>query len=80
MEETDGHPDLEASPAGFVVHPNKCWLGATPDAWVVDPSSNPPYSIAEFKCPFAKRHELPEKAFKDPNFYCSIVDGSLHLK
>ena len=76
----NGHLNLEASSAGFVVHPSKCWLGATPDAWVVDPSSNPPYGTAEFKCSFAKRHEPPEKACKDPDFYCSMVDGSLHLK
>ena len=31
----NGHPDLETSPAGFVVHPSKCWLGATSDAWVL---------------------------------------------
>ena len=28
----NGHPDLEASPAGFVVHPSKCRLVAAPDA------------------------------------------------
>ena len=76
----NGHPRLEVSPAGFVVHPDKCWLGATPDAWVVDPSSDPSCGIAEFKYLFTKRHEPPEKACEDPDFYCSMINASLHLK
>ena len=27
-----GHYGIEASPAGFVVHPYKCWLGTSPNA------------------------------------------------
>ena len=36
--QTHGHPELKASLSGFVVHPEKEWLGASPDAWVTDPS------------------------------------------
>ena len=36
--QTHGHPNLEAKPAGFVVHPIKGWQGASPDAWVTDPT------------------------------------------
>lgn len=33
----NGHPNLKISKCGFTVHPEKGWLGATPDAAVVDP-------------------------------------------
>ena len=36
-----GHEDLEVTQAGFIVHAMKGWLGASPDAWVVDPSYVP---------------------------------------
>ena len=35
---SNGHTVLTASDSGFVVHSEKCWLGASPDAWVTDPS------------------------------------------
>ena len=55
-----GHPHLKVSPAGFIVHPDKCWLEAMPDAWVVDPSVDHPDVNAEFRGPFANLHEPPE--------------------
>ena len=66
------HPHVQVLPAGFVVHPEKSWLGTTP--------SNPLCGIAEFNCPFAKRFESPGIACEDPDFYCSMVNASLHLK
>ena len=33
-----GHIGLTVSYSGFVAHLEKCWLGATPDAWINDPS------------------------------------------
>ena len=50
--ESNGHSDLRTIKAGFVVHPEKGWLGASPDAYVFDPSVDDPTGIAEFKCPF----------------------------
>ncbi len=78
-----GHLGLKALPAGFLVHPEKYWLGASPDAWIVDPSlvCVNPNGIAEFKCPYSKRDHSPSDACKDPNFYCSMVrDGCIQLK
>ena len=49
--EKHGQDSIKATPAGFVVHPYKCWLGASPDAWVNDPSVVDCQGIAEFKCP-----------------------------
>ena len=43
---------LTASDSGFVVHFDKYWLGASPDAWVIDPSVEDTNGIAEFKCPY----------------------------
>ena len=75
-----GHPGLEASKCGFFVHPDKGWLGASPDATVHDPSSHAPHGLTEFKCPFSKANVDIEIACKDPLFYCTMVNDSLHLK
>ena len=37
-QKNNGHINLTASDSGFIVHFEKCWLGASPDAWVCDPS------------------------------------------
>ena len=44
--QTHGHHELKASSSGFVVHPEKGWLGASPDARVTDPSCNLTQGIA----------------------------------
>lgn len=75
-----GHPGLKTTRCGFVVHQEKCWLGASPDAWVTDPSANAVSGIVEFKCPYNKAELTPEEACKDLEFYCSMVSGNLHLK
>jgi hypothetical protein len=49
-----GHIGLTTHPCGFIIHPTKGWLGASPDARVIDPSCNL-IGIAEFKCPCTKR-------------------------
>ena len=59
----DGHDGIEATRAGFVVHQRKCWLGASPDAWVTDPSVTNPQDIAEFKCPYSKAFVHPREAW-----------------
>ena len=60
MEE-NGHHGIRCTLAGFVVHPYKCWLGASPDAWVTDPSVQDEQGIAEFKCPYSKAFVHPQK-------------------
>ena len=75
-----GHNGLCTYPCGFIIHPSKGWLGASPDAKVVDSSFALPNGIAEFKCPFAKRDKSPQECCEDPSFYCSWENGHLHLK
>ena len=79
----NGHHGIIATLAGFVVCPHKCWLDASPDAWVTDPSVTDQQVIAEFKCPYSKAFMVfihPQEACKDADFYCSITNGKLHLK
>ena len=35
-----GTPSLQTGRAGFVIYPEKGWLGVWMDAWVSDPSAN----------------------------------------
>ena len=42
-----GNYGTEGTPAGFVANANKCWVGASPDSWVNDPSVTDSQGIAE---------------------------------
>ena len=77
---SSGHIGLVASDAGFVVHEEKQWLGASPDAWVVDPSVPDQGGTAEFKCPNREANMTLEEACQGSDFCCSMVDGKIHLK
>jgi len=76
----NGHSGLTAHRCGFFVHSLKGWLGASPDAWIYDPSSTHPDGIAEFKCPYSKADIDPHEACEDQSFYCSLINNKLHLK
>ena len=76
----NGHSGLTTSPCGFIIHPEKSWLGASPDAKVFDPSSNLQNGIAEFKCPYSKRDKSPQEACSDQGFFCEMVNGKFSLK
>ena len=66
---------------GFVIHPEHCWLGASPDGRVKDLSCDQPDGILEIKCPYSKRDVEPEEACKDPEFYCELKeDSTISLK
>ena len=75
-----GHAGLATSDAGFVVHEEKSWLGASPDAWVIDPSVPDSKGIAEFKCPYREAEMSLEEACQGPEFCCCMVDGKISLK
>ena len=77
---TNGHKGLTTRPCGFVVHPTMGWLGATPDAFVNDPTYELSSGIAEFKCPYSVKDATPTEACQKPSFYCTMVNGKLHLK
>ena len=78
--EANGHDHIETKPSGFIVHPTMGWLGASPDAFVLDPSGTLCNGIAEFKCPFTSKDISPSDACKDSSFYCTIINNRLHLK
>lgn len=42
---------VNVSPSGFVIHPDAPYLGASPDGKVYDPTEDPPFGLAEVKCP-----------------------------
>ncbi len=42
---------VNVSPSGFVIHPDVPYLGASPAANVYDPTEDPPFGLAEVKCP-----------------------------
>jgi hypothetical protein len=75
-----GHEGLDTSPCGFIIHESMGWLGASPDAFVTDPSETLCHGIAEFKCPYSKRNEDPLLSCDDPNFYCYCQNDSIRLK
>ncbi len=57
---------LHTKKAGFVVDSDKCWLGASPDAWVFDLSIDcTPTGIAEFKCPYSMADKTIEEMCKE---------------
>lgn len=62
--QSNGYPGLTVSELGFV---DKCWLGASPDAWVI-------VNMAEFKCPYREAEMSVEEACKRFEFCCSMAD------
>ena len=73
----NGHPDLTVAECGFVIHPEKSWLGTSPDGVVVDPASNASNGLLEIKCSYTVREKLPEEACQYPSFYCSLSEDGL---
>ena len=68
-----GHFDIKIRQCGFFVHPEKCWLGASPDGVVTDPPNCT--GVLKIKCPYSVR-EMPHA--KTP---LSIADdGAPRLK
>ncbi len=67
--------------AGFVIHPQHGWLGCSPDDWVVDPDSEDPNGVAEYKCPYTARDMTPiEACTYIKGFFCRLVDGKVTLQ
>ena len=77
---TNGHKGLTTRPCGFVVPPTMGWLGATPDAFVNNPTYELSSGIAEFKCPSSVKDATPLDACQKPSFYCTVANGKLRLK
>ena len=76
-----GQVNLTARKCGFIIHPEKGWLGSSPDGVVMDTADKSFAGLLELKCPYTKQDILPKEACQDPNFYCSLSDdGSITLK
>ena len=65
---------------GFIIHPEKGWLGASPDGKVKDLTSQQSNGVIEVKCPYTKRDCTPEEACSDDKFCCQIVNSIVRLK
>ena len=73
-----GNLEIVVCKAGFVIHEEIPFLGASPDAYVYDPQSETEYGLAEIKCPFKYREIHPNEAAMEPDFCCKLsttVDG-----
>ena len=77
---TIGHKDLTTRKCGFIVHPTKGWIGASPDSFVTDPSVLLQNGIVEFKCPFSKKDLSPTEACQFDDFCCTLTENKLCLK
>ena len=62
-----GHAGLLAVNAGFVVCEEHPFLGASPDAYVNDPTSTDQFSLAEIKCPYKYCNLSPESSAMNSN-------------
>ena len=67
-----GHVGLLAVNAGFVVCEAHPFLGASPDAYVNDPTSVDQFGLAEIKCPYKYRDLSPADAAMNSDFCCSV--------
>ena len=72
--------NVVVSKSGFIVHPEKGWLGASPDGFVKDTTYEFPDGLLEIKCPYSKQEETPEAACLDLNFYCKLENYQIRLK
>ena len=76
----NGQINLIVRECGFIIHPEKGWLGSSPDGVVLDTADESCAGLLELKCPYTKRDVLPQEACQDANFYCCLSDdGSITL-
>jgi len=71
-----GNVNIVVCKAGFVIHEEHPFLGASPDAYVHDPQAENMYGLAEIKCPFKYKDIYLNGAAKESDFCCKIVTMS----
>lgn len=80
----NGHDGIKVSPAGFVIHLTKEWLGASPDGWVLYPLSSPQNGMIEINCPYSMANKTFEQISNDSDFYlngeCQLKELSITIK
>lgn len=68
----NGHPDITTSAAGFLVHKEHGWLGASPDAVVNDGESK---GCAEFKAAVSCWEKSLTQAASSSSNFCLTFDS-----
>ena len=75
--------NVVVSKTGFIIHPEKGWLGASPDGFVKDTTYEFPDGLLEIKCPYSKQEETQEEACLDPifiaNWKTTKLDSKIHM-
>ena len=79
------HSDITVCSAGFVICETHPFLGASPDAYVCDPSRQDQYGLVEIKCPFKYKEVSIKEACSKADFCSRITteaDGTetVHLR
>ena len=67
------------SKSGFIVHPEKGWLGASPDGFVKDTTYEFLDGLLEIKCPYSKREELALTQIFFANWKTPKLDSKIHM-
>ena len=62
--------------SGLVISPESPYLGASPDAKVIDPGCSKPFGLSEVKCPETKYLVTPLDACSDRNFFWKKYMGT----
>ena len=57
-----------------------CWLGASPDGLVYDPTANDPHGVLEIKCPASAKETSLEELSKSSSFFLHKTGNEYHLK
>ena len=50
----NGHVNLTVRECGFIINPEKGWLGSSPDGVVLDTADESYSGLLELKCPYTK--------------------------
>uniref|UniRef100_A0A1X7UBD6 YqaJ viral recombinase domain-containing protein n=1 Tax=Amphimedon queenslandica TaxID=400682 RepID=A0A1X7UBD6_AMPQE len=72
--------NVTVRPSGFIVHPEKGWLGTSPDGIITDPTCEHSTGLLEIKCPYTKRYETPQAACSDSTIFCELINSDVVLK
>ena len=50
----NGHVNLTVRECGFIINPEKGWLGSSPDGVILDTADESYAGLLELKCPYTK--------------------------
>lgn len=78
--ELQDNTGISVEECGLFIYPVHCYLGATPDRLVRDPTSFPPEGVLEVKCPWKFRDQTVADACLHSSFCCKLESGCPKLK